>query len=268
MVGSALVGVLSAEWIKQRRTATRWLVMVVPVTLAGLLAWYASVSSSELSWTDLSRLVFETWTTICVPVGAALFAGLSASLEDDAGGWWALRARPVSPAALYGAKLLVLAAHTLASSLVLGIFVGLFGVAFGTSPEITTGVPWASLLALALVLWVCALPLLALQLWVAEAWGFGAAVAVGVQGLLLAALIGGNSLGGGAFGVWLAVPWAWPVRGVYPALVLLGLDGGGPTALPVSPEGILLAVCAFSLVLASALTAAGLAWFSRREVVG
>ena len=261
MVGSAPVGAISSEWVKQRRTATRLLAFPVPAVVATVCAWYLSASGDQPSWASLSRMVFELWTTLCVPAGAALFAGLSAGLEDGAGGWRALRARPVPSAALYSAKLTVLAAHTLTSSLALGVFVGVSGAVFG----VPGGVPWVSLIALAVLCWAYALPLIALQLWIAEGWGLGAAVAVGIQGLLLAALVGGNSLGGGAFGVWLAVPWAWPVRGVYPTSVLLGLgsEGLGPQ---IDSEAVVLAVCVLSVGLTAALTIAGSAWFSRREV--
>ncbi|BBL79454.1 multidrug ABC transporter permease [Rubrobacter xylanophilus] len=251
-------GILLSESLKYRRTSIPKLVLLAPAGLVACLTWYLLAGGHPMTWDALFRLVFQLWTLLSVPAGAALLAGLAAAHEAQAGNWYGLRVRPVSPAALYGGKLTILALATLASSLLLSVFTAISGMGIGL-PE----APWSALLVAGLLSWLAALPLQALHLWVATAWGLGASVALGVPGLLAAALIGGTGLGSG---VWWVVPWSWPAR---MALPVLGFFEGTITRLPAgfSPGVYVAVVCGMALALALFLAATSILWFGRREVI-
>lgn len=253
-----MVGVLLSESLKYRRTSIPKLLLLSPAGLVACLAWYLLAGGQSAAWDALFGLVFQLWTLLLVPAGAALLAGLAAAHEAQAGNWYGLRVRPVSPSALYGSKLAILALATLASSLLLSVFTAISGTVIGL-PE----APWSALLVAGLLSWLAALPLLALHLWVATAWGVGASVAVGVPGLLAAALIGGTGLGSG---VWWAIPWSWPARA---ALPVLGFFDDTSAGLPagLDPVAYVVAICGMALTLALSLAAASLLWFGRREVL-
>lgn len=253
-----MVGVLLSESLKYRRTFVPKLVLLAPTVLVASLTWYLLVGGRPMTWEALFGLVFQLWTLLFVPAGAALLAGLAAAHEAQAGNWYGLRVRPISPSALYGGKLTILGFHALAGSLLLSVLTAISGTVVGLS-----GAPWSALLVAGLLSWLAALPLLTLHLWVATAWGVGASVAVGVPGLLAAALIGGTGLGSG---VWWVIPWSWPAR---VALPVLGFFEGAVAGLPagLDPGAYVAVICGMALALALSLAAASLVWFGRREVL-
>lgn len=114
------------------------------------------------------------------------------------------------------------------------------------------------LLTVGVLLWISALPLIALALWLALAGGFTATLLGALVGLALGALTAEGSL-------WLLIPTAWPLR---IALPLVGVHANGvplETASPlwqVSP----LPPLAASVVATALLLGIGQWWFTRREV--
>lgn len=249
--------IFSAEWLKYRRTATMWLLALTPAGLVAALAWYSSATGRSDSWSDFLGPVYESWAMLCVPAGAALLAGLAVNYEEQVGGWHALRARPVPVGALYGGKLSVLAIHALISTLLLNFLTGIAGTILGAHGP----VPWGTLFLAGVLCWIAALPQLAFQLWVAAARGFGASIAVGIPGLLIAALIGGTGLGSG---VWPAVPWAWP-PGILGAALNLAENGSRQISSGPGPEFYVATITGLALALSAALSVAGLLWFDRQE---
>lgn len=254
-----LLRAMAAEWLKQRRTATGWLVLLMPAALALALTWYQSHRDlGSQGWLQLFNGLFQTWSCLTLPVGAGLLTGLSASQERQAGGWNSLRMRPISPATLYLSKLLLLTLHVAIATLVAALLTLLGGHWLG----IADGVPWAPFLTATLLMLIAALPLLALHHWIATAYGFGPSIALAGSGLLLAALFGGTNLGDQ---VWQYLPWAWPVRIV--SLAALRLPSIDPPLLPadfsVAAKAATLLLPA--LALAAVLTLGGLLWFARWE---
>jgi ABC-2 type transport system permease protein len=246
-------GALGSEWIKHRRSATRVLVVLAPLVLAAYFPLVALLGDSDADWRLFLNAVYNWWCVLWIPMGAAILTALAAAREARSGAWRSLRARPSSPATLYGAKLAVLSLHALLCALVLLAVALLAGVAaFGAA------VPWGNLLLGALLPWVAALPLLAIQLWVATALGPAASVALGVVGFLPGALVAET-------GSWAYVPPSWPVRVAIPVVGFHAngtpLEAGSPLRdLPVAPV-LLLALATFV-----AVGALGALWFTRKEV--
>ena len=252
-------GTCSSEWIKYRRTFTWPLVLLGPVLWEAAVASYLTLRPSS-GWREVFAWTFEAWTQLFIPIGAALLAGLAASCEAQAGDWRALRTRPVAPGLLYAAKLLVLLAQTLIGTALVGGAAGVAGLAIGAPGP----VPWATLALAAALAWVAALPVVSLQLWVATARGPGLSLGLGAVGLLLAAIVGGTSMGDA---IWPLVPWAWPPRILaVPALQVLG--GAVSEAASVRASLILRYLLAAGPGVGLLLSGAGILWFSRREVTG
>lgn len=251
MIGVRAVG---SEVVKYRRSSTRKLLVLGP---AGLILSYSLVGvlgNSPTTWTLFLGVVYNWWPVLWIPLGAALFAALSTLQEARSGAWRALRVRSVPSAFLYGAKLAVLALHTLLGTLLLVALVLVAGVAL-----IGGLVPWETVVLGALLPWLAALPILALQLWVAEAGGVGTSIAVGVIGFLMGAMTAETEN-------WAYVPWAWPIRIAAP---FVGVHANGlPLAAedPLRDAGIVTSIIALSLISCAVIAAAGSWWFSRREV--
>lgn len=257
----AMAAAFSSEWIKHRRTATPWLIVLAPSGIVAFSSWY-SAAGGLVSLPSRVDLIFQLWTMLCVPAGSALLAGLTADHEARAGAWRALRSRPICPAALYGAKLSVLAAQTLLATVLLCTLGWAAGAFMSSSGTGSLGM----LLAAGLLSWICALPIIALQLCVATGFGIGGSVAVGVPGLLVAVLLGGTSLGGtgAGSGVWMLAPWAWPSR-ASGQLFFLWRDGI-PAVVADAAKASVLIVAIVALVLTGTLALCSALWFTRKEV--
>lgn len=261
-MGIPLAGLLASEWLKTRRTPARWLMWLTPPAMGLIILWYISKAAAPPAiWVKLFDTETAIWTTLCTPVGAGILAGLAARQELLAGHWDGLRSRPVAPGALYAGKLIVLLWQVAAST----VLSGLLSLAAGLVLGATGPVPWAVFIASDLLILAAILPILVLQQWIAVAWGFGASVATGGAGLLVAALLGATNLGNT---IWRWVPWAWPVRLAYlpvPIFCLPGMafDQTVPPRAFLVKQAVSGTVTA--LILAALLTITSLIWFSRWE---
>lgn len=174
-------GPLASELVKCRHTDLPWLVTVTPLVVVGL-------GQSLLN----ARELWEFWTLLVLPFAVALVPALGWGQEVES--WRVLRSRAVSPARLYGAKLLVLWLAALLSGGVLFIAAALLG----------RPLPQPALLLTLLAL--SSFALLAFHLWLAVRFSPAVTLGAGIIATLLAALLGGTGLGAG---LWSFFPWVW-----------------------------------------------------------
>lgn len=251
---SFLSATLSEE-VKYRRTFARRLVVTGPALMGALYALLvAALGNREPDWSLFLATIFVWWVTVWVPVGAALAAGLADRIERRSGAWRALRARPLSPATLYVAKLSVLALQMLAGALVMAAVTGVVGAILAGWP-----VPLGRLGMVVFLSWLASLPLLSIGLWVSNAAGLWASVALGLVGMVAGAVAAETP-------EWLYVPWAWPARAAIPAA---GVHANGlplETGSELASLGVIPPVIGVSLAASAALALLGALWFSRREV--
>ncbi|GGI96574.1 multidrug ABC transporter permease [Alicyclobacillus cellulosilyticus] len=250
-----MLAAIWSEWIKSRRTAVMWMTLLAPVVCAAVAVLYVHAHGvSRTTWRDTIDVVNQVWSGLWLPLAAGLMAGLSAHMEADAGGWGALRARHVSPAHLYVAKLSVIAAYMGLSTLWL--------VASSTGMSALAGVvqpiPWGALLAAVLANWCAVLPLLFASYWIAEAAGWSVPIALGVMGMLIASVVGGTSVGNHT---WMFIPWSWPMRIFYEVYGWFA-----PWTATPSFENAAWNVWLAAIAIAAGLGWGGAHWFERREV--
>ncbi len=250
-----MISALQSEWLKYRRTFVPWLVVLAPLGLS-LFSWLPHLLGNwGATWYHKLVIIGNWWPVLWVPFGSALLAALAAWTDTRPGTWRALRTRPLAPATLYAAKLLVLAGQALLSTLVLLAATLIMGkLALWQEP-----VPWAPLLWALLLPWVASLPVLALQLWVATAGGFGASFALGIIGFLA-------GIWGAEQAAWVYVPWAWSIRSTIP---IIGAHANGLPLEPGSPlwdRGVMLPAVLLGLGAGLLIGLASAAWFARREV--
>lgn len=246
-------GVLRAEWGKYRWTATPWLIVGGPLTLILAAGLPRALVGFGLNWEQFLAIVFNWWPIIWLPFGLAILAGQSAAIERRAGAWRSLRVRPIPPAAFFMGKFAALAAQTLLGTLWL-LALTLAGGLFLTHQT----PPFGQLLTVGALLWVVALPLIALALWLALAGGFVATLLGALVGVALGALTAEGSR-------WFLVPTAWPLR---LALPLVGVHANG---VPLEPDSPLRQISTLpplvaALVATVILLGLGQWWFTRREV--
>lgn len=249
-----MIKILSAEWIKTKRTPIKWVAFLTPILYSLVITWYYSSKTIDLS-TEISvfQIFFEVWTIIFIPIGAGLFSGFMIYQEELAGKFNGLLISKLPRLKLYLGKLIILILLT-----TLSILIGTIILGIGLNYVIHVPVSISIFIMAAIITALTTIPLLAFHLWISLAWGMGASIGVGGGGLLIAALMGTN-LGNM---VWKYIPWAWPVRiSTLPALYFLNLSKKEISyAVQQNAEG---GVCA--LVFLIIMLVGGIKWFEKWE---
>ncbi|NMF00171.1 ABC transporter permease [Aneurinibacillus aneurinilyticus] len=247
---------IGSEWIKYKRSAVPWIIALVPLGICGIIMMYGR-GGRGASWTltQLFDKVGAIWYGALLCFFWGLLPALAAQLEAGSGRWSLLRCRGVRPGRLYISKLLVIVMHTAISTLLLIMLLIISAKLLGVtdSPHL-----WAGTLAAIAAGWLASLPLLAISLWLAEAFGWPIATGFGFTGIIIAAVIGATSLGNE---IWMLLPWTWPVRFSYTVYQLV-ID---PANSEFSYASVGLRFAAVLLIFA-AISALSSYWFGKREV--
>ncbi|OAT87130.1 lantibiotic immunity ABC transporter MutG family permease subunit [Desulfotomaculum copahuensis] len=256
-----MLPILSAEWLKTKRTSVRWLTLLTPVVTAAVIIWYFSLKPAVSdSSTGVFQWFFGLWATIVIPLGAGLLPGIIIHQEELAGSFNGFLGSKLPRTSLYLGKLLLLIMLSTASTLL-----GTLLLVAGTDCLLNIPAPWPIFIAAAIMAALGTLPLLAMQLWASLAWGMGASIGIGGGGLLIAALAS-TSLGNR---IWQFLPWAWPARlSILPGIYLLyqpGMQVPPPSIASGYPihetiKGIIPAAVFFIVVLVGGIT-----WFKKWE---
>lgn len=245
--------VFRTEMLRARRGFPLWFSVGLPTALIlplGLVSAFAPEARENAVWEVWLRVVLMFWG-ILLPMGAALYAGVSVRQDDDARRLLYSYAFPRSRLLL--GKYLALAALGLLSSLLLVVLLTGLALAFGeldTMPRVLMGgvVPWAA-----------GLGTLALCLVVAHAWGFTATMCTGVAGMMFGALLADKV-------VWWLIPLAWPMRMVVP---IAGVEASGvplPDTHPLHDMTVLPIGVGLSLALAVVVMTLGARYVNRKEL--
>lgn len=166
------------EW-KKLRSSSIW----IPVIIAPLLTFLIGVliarhGGGMHSWLSIYSATTFVYAILFLPMLVGILASLCCRSEHLAGGWKQLLALPVNRSTVYTIKLLfVLIFLALAQLLVLlGVLLNGF-LLF----HIQTAIPWGAFAKDFIGGWFAAIPLAALQIWVATWWkSFGAPFALNI----------------------------------------------------------------------------------------
>lgn len=246
-----MFAVLRAEWLRLKGVFVPLFLTVLPASIVVLVTIMRYLAPNATVWSYYLWMLFNWWPLIWVPFGIAILAAHSMMLDKPL--LRGLRSRPVSPALLYLGKLLVLAIHFLASSLLLIALTLLSGVLL-----LKGATPWGTVITASLLIWVTALPLVALMLWFALLGGYVLPIVVSLVGPLSGAVMAVQSS-------WMLNPWAWPLRVVIPVVGVhpngVPLEAGDPLLQTPMVPVVLVSLIAFIL-----FAALGAVWFVRQEV--
>lgn len=249
-----MMQILSAEWIKTKRTAIRWFSLLTPIICSVLIIWYYSLRTITTD-TQISifEAFFEVWTAIIIPITAGLLSGFMIHQEEMAGSFNGFLISKSSRLKLYLGKLIMLILLTTASILI-AIVILVIGLNYAAHVSVSVPV----FISAAIIAAVSAIPLLAFHLWISFAWGMGASIGIGGGGLLIAALMITNI----GDKMWQYIPWAWPVRlSIFRGLYLVHLpDSVLNYGIHQAIKGIISALVFFIIMLVG-----GLIWFKKWE---
>lgn len=230
-----------SEMLKYKRTLVRKLAIFIPlffVLLAVLQKLFMDIDYIQL----IIILVFNWWTVTFLPIGMALVASLVALQEKKAGNYRGLLSHNISPMYIWLNKVIILAIHTLFSTLVLALSVVISCIITAKGD-----IPLLQIITASIVSWIVSLPLIPIQLWVATWKGIFFSISVGFVGMIIGVLVASKSY-------WVAVPWSWSIRlmcpiiGVHPNGILLE-DNDPLLDMSVIPTGIILSLIIFITII-------------------
>lgn len=248
-----MLRLVHGELRKTKRTWLRRLVVLGPLSMLLLtLPIKLLMPYLEFSWELHLYQGYNWWPVLFIPIGTALLATLAAAMERK-NRFLPMRLSPLAPGKIWIAKVAALSLLSLATFLILILFVLFSGLLVAQGD-----IPWKKIIIGGLVMWWASLPLIPLQLGIASGTHPALSLGAGFGGLLAGVLAAPKQY-------WVLIPWSWPIRLMSPIIGVhpngLPLEVGDPLWDP-SVIGIGLA-----LSLASYLTftlVSGL-WFNRKE---
>lgn len=238
----SLATVTRTELMRLRHGFLFWYSLLAPV-VAAVPLYLGSATSPEAAagqyWEVFRNVTLELWGVL-VPMTAGLIAALSVRADQDS--WRLLFSYGVPRHRYFTGKFAALATLQLFSTTVLAALLGVGALLRG---KLDADV--ATVLGGAYLPWVAGLATLAVAVYVAVRWGLGAAITIGVAGMLCGALVSDK-------GIWMFVPMAWPMR------VILPQAGIGPNGVPLAADSPLhdMSVLPVAIALSLALTAVAL----------
>ncbi|MBA4493846.1 ABC transporter permease [Paenactinomyces guangxiensis] len=180
-----MLRILTADWIKIRRTWVIWLTLLGPVCTVLVQVLNYGVRMDYLLPQGWNGLMFwvQALLFFTLMLGSAILAAMSSAHEHDARAWKQTFALPVSRFQFFAGKFIWLVI-CLAVAVTLTIAgVGLFGMIIGLPDP----VPWKQLTQLILYPYLALFPFLALQLWLSMIIKNQALpVAIGIAGTVFA----------------------------------------------------------------------------------
>lgn len=179
---------LRADFLKIKRKGFWILTFLGPIGVVALQMVNYGVrldyllKQSENDWLYYLQNV-SAFTPLALILGIAILTSFTASVENETNAWKQLVALPVSKLTIYLSKFTVLASLLLISSILLLLFT----LGYGVFLPFNETIPWLELLKYSFYPYFAALPVLALQLWIATvSKNQGIPITTGIVGVILA----------------------------------------------------------------------------------
>lgn len=163
-----IMKLLSADFLKIKRKGFWFLTFLGPFGVVALqMVNYGYrkdylLQQSENDW-EYYLLNVSSFTSLALVLGIAILTSFIASIENETNAWKQLISLPISKMSVYLSKFTALASLILLSSFLLMLFTLIYGTSLGLGKEI----PYLELVKSSFYPYFAALPILALQLWIA-----------------------------------------------------------------------------------------------------
>ncbi|MFJ7889831.1 ABC transporter permease [Lysinibacillus xylanilyticus] len=179
---------LTSDFLKIKRKGLWFLTALGPIGVVALqmvnygLRKDYLLTQSEDDW-GYYLLNVHSFTPLAIVLGIAILTSFMASIENETNAWKQLIALPVSKLTVYLSKFTVLAILLFVSSTILMLMT----MAYGVFLDLGESIPYAELVKFAYYPYFAALPILALQLWIASVCqNQGIPITVGIFGVIFA----------------------------------------------------------------------------------
>ncbi len=179
---------LTADFLKIKRKGLWFLTILGPVGVVALQMVNYGVrkdyllQQSDDDWGYFLQNI-HSFTPLAIVLGIAILTSFMASIENEINAWKQLIALPVSKLSVYLSKFTVLAILLFLSSTLLMLFT----LSYGLFLSLSEPIPYLELAKYSYFPALAALPILALQLWIASVChNQGIPITVGIFGVIFA----------------------------------------------------------------------------------
>ena len=179
---------LTADFLKIKRKGLWFLTLLGPLGVVALQMVNYGVrkdyllQQSEDDW-SYYLLNIHSFTPLAIVLGIAILTSFMASIENETNAWKQLIALPVSKLSVYLSKFTVLALLLFLASTLLMVFT----LSYGLFLNLGVPVPYLELVKFSYFPALAALPILALQLWIASvSHNQGIPITIGIFGVIFA----------------------------------------------------------------------------------
>lgn len=183
-----MISMMQTDFLKIKRKGFWFLTFLGPIGVVALQMVNYGVrkdyllQQSESDWLYYLENI-TAFTPLALVLGITIFTSFIASIEDETNAWKQLVALPVSKMTIYLSKFTVLAIMLFISSILLMLFT----LGFGIFLAFDESIPWLELVKYSFYPYFAALPILALQLWIATvSKNQGVPTTTGVVGVVFA----------------------------------------------------------------------------------
>ncbi|MFB7159581.1 ABC transporter permease [Lysinibacillus sp. NPDC056232] len=179
---------LTSDFLKIKRKGLWFLTALGPIGVVALQMVNYGVrkdyllEQSEDDW-GFYLLNVHSFTPLAIVLGIAILTSFMASIENETNAWKQLIALPVSKLTVYLSKFTILAILLFLSSTILMLMT----LAYGIFLDLGDSTPYTEIAKFAYYPYFAALPILALQLWIASVChNQGIPITVGIFGVIFA----------------------------------------------------------------------------------
>ncbi|MCF3944981.1 ABC transporter permease [Oceanobacillus alkalisoli] len=183
-----MISMMQTDFLKIKRKGFWFLTFLGPIGVVALQMVNYGVrkeyllQQSENDWLYYLQNI-TAFTPLALVLGIAIFTSFMASIENETNAWKQLIALPVSKMTVYLSKFTMLACLLFISSILLMLFT----LGFGVFLSFDEAIPWLELVKYSFYPYFAALPVLALQLWIATvSKNQGIPITTGIFGVIFA----------------------------------------------------------------------------------
>ena len=196
----AIIRGIHSEFIKLRHTAILWLHLFIPLIGAMVFTFYF-IFYPQVTGNQKLSLVLEL-TAAIFPIVISVVCGMMATLEEKAAGFQVMLSDKNGRVIPYFNKLLT---AIILGALAMIVLVSLIGLSlyFTTSNQVA----YPRLILGAVGMFIGAIPLYFIQMFLSIRWGLSSSVFVGVIGSLLAIMFSNVDVAS-----WVFIPFAWSMK--------------------------------------------------------
>lgn len=246
---------LGVEWSKSKRGFERKLIFAGPVfvLLFAIFVVFQIPHGVDVLWINYGTMIFNWWGLLFYPIGTAMFCLLCEARERKGNTYRVILPRVKSKGVLWLSKIAVISGYTFLAALLITVPSFLFLL---KTQGIDSGL---AVLETGMFSWFAALPLVPIELFLANWKGSVTALTAAFAGIISEVFTSPKNY-------WFINPWSYPVRIMSPLIHIHPNGVRLPSGDALNDPSVIPAAIVLSFILLLLLSAVTAGYFSKKEI--